>query len=332
MHTLAGNRALPTKSRDSDLAKKQSKGMTRQRPQRILRLTLGVFWVIAGLLQAQPDMFTTDFYANYPPKIMESLLQSVADGQPDWLANAVHFGMAVWAHHPILYNVGAILIQVGIGVVLIFGPSKRWQRTGLWVSIIWGTLVWVFGEGMGGLFTGSTFFDGWPGAVLLYVLGAAMLLAPDRLWQGNQMQRILRWSLVVFWLVMAVIQALPSSGFWQSGGLMSQFANAGSLPQPEFLAIPIQSFSLITLHQPVLWNAVFVGIMILLSLGYMIVPRRRWLMIVALLWLFWSWWFGQDFGAIFSGMGTDVNSLPLLMLYTVVYWTLARPLNNKPEA
>lgn len=323
MLSFIENLFLPTRNHKPLLAQ-YSQPTPTIAPKRFLRITLGVLWIIAGLLQAQPDMFTTDFYANYPSKVMESLLQSVADGQPKWLDALVHFGMFVWAEHPIFYNIGAILVQIGIGSILLFGPAKGWSKFGLWTSIVWGTGVWVFGEGMGGLFSGATFFDGWPGAVILYVLGAAMLLAPDRLWHEHHIERVLRWFLVVFWFVMAGVQALPSSGFWQSGGLMNQFANSASLPQPGILSAPIQSFSYATLHHPILWNTVFIGVMCILALGYLVSPRSRWLTIFAGIWLFWSWWFGQDFGTVFSGLGTDVNSAPLLMMFTIAHRMMAR--------
>lgn len=315
--------------RHESLLSQHSLEQASDNPQRFLRIALGVFWIAAGLLQAQPDMFTTDFYANYPPKVMESLLQSVADGQPNWLAALIHFGMSVWAQHPIFYNVGAILIQVGIGVLFIFGPSEGWKKFGLWTSVVWGTGVWVFGEGMGGLFSGSTFFDGWPGAVILYVLGGILLLVPNRLWQGHQIQGFLRWFLAAFWFLMAVIQALPSSGFWQADGLMSQFANSSSLPQPGILAGPIQSFAYAALHHPIFWNTVFIGVMGVLALGYLVHTHRRWFLVAGLVWLFWSWWFGQDFGTVFSGLGTDVNSAPLLMMFTIVHWMMTHRIEQK---
>jgi hypothetical protein len=41
------------------------------------------------------------------------------------------------------------------------------------------------------------------------------------------------------------------------------------------------------------------------------------------------WAVGQDFGGIFTGVGTDPNTGPLLALLAAVYWP--RPASSAPE-
>ena len=171
----------PLEARDFSLSTQTE---IRHSGRQILRYGLGGLWILDGLLQAQPNMFTTDFYAWYPPRIMESVLQTAADDQPAWLAAVMKDSAHIWGLHPILFNVGAILIQLLIGVLILFGRFGRVTRSALWLSIVWGAAVWVFGEGMGGILTGSTYFDGAPGAVLLYVIGAMLLLMPAQRWQS----------------------------------------------------------------------------------------------------------------------------------------------------
>ena len=282
--------------------------------RRLLRYGLGILWVSAGLLQTQPDMFTPDFYAWYPPKIMESVLQSVADGQPGWLASLIHAGSYLWGLHPVLFNIGAIITQLFAGSLLLFARSRGGVRFGLWLSVAWAAMVWIFAEGMGGLLTASTYFDGAPGAAFLYIVAALLLLLPERHWRSRRIHRGLQFALAGFWFWMDVLQALPTSGFWMAGTLFSQFANAAATPQPYVLSFPMQVFALLTNMHPVGWNLLFVTIMMILSLGTVLWLRQRWFLVFSLAWFGWSWWFAQDFGNLFSGIGTDVNSIPVLAL------------------
>lgn len=294
----------------------------------LLRYGLAILWIVDGILQAQPEMFTTDFYANYPNNVMESVLQSVADGQPGWLSGLVHFGMWVWGFHPILFNVLAIAIQVGIGLALVIRGSKKVEQAGLWASVLWGLVVWVFGEGMGGILSGSGYLDGWPGAVLLYVLSSIVLLLPEDVWSSGRVQQIFRWGFAVFWTGAAILQLSPSTGLWLRDDMMSQFANPATLPQPQFLSAPIQQFSLWSADHAVLVNLALGCIMLYLAVGYVVFIQRKWFMWTAMVWLCWTWWFGQDFGGLFSGIATDFNSIAVLILWTVVVWNVNRTQQN----
>ncbi|MEB3103494.1 hypothetical protein [Ferviditalea candida] len=291
--------------------------------QRVLQYGLGILWLLDGLLQSQPLMFTTDFYALYPPNIMESLLQSATDGQPAWLAHLMELGIRMWAYAPVLFNIGAVVLQVAIGLCLLIGRSRKFIRAGLWVSIIWGIVIWIFGEGLGGLLADSpNYWDGFPGAAALYVIGAIFLLLPDKHWHSGLAARILQAGMGMYWLAMSIFQALPSSGYWNSDALATQMANAASLPQPHFLSAPIESFVYLTGDQPVLWNAILTLVLLLLAAVYLSGGFSRGVLWLSMLWLFWSWWFGQDFGGIFSGMGTDFNSIPVLALFTLAAWNV----------
>lgn len=293
-------------------------------PRQFLRYGLGFLWLVDGLLQAQPTMFSPDFYANYPNNIMASFLQSVADGQPIWLANAINWGARMWGHQPVWSNLLAIAVQVAIGFFLLVRVSKKFEQWVLWISIVWGLIVWYFGEGMGGILVGSAFFDGWPGAALLYVFTAGLLLLPEQAWGTQRVRLALRWGLAVYWLIMAVVQAIPDTGFWQGEQMMNQFANTATLPQPRWLSAPVQQFSILSSQHPLVWNSIFVAVMFFLSISYAFDLHHRIFSILVFVWLVWSWWFGQDFGGVFSGMGTDLNSIAVIILWTMTTWILYR--------
>ncbi|QQE77715.1 hypothetical protein [Alicyclobacillus sp. SO9] len=285
-----------------------------------LQRGLGILWLIAGLLQAQPLMFTTDFYAWYPSSIMESLLQNAVDGGPRWLVAIGHAGSAVWSTHPILFNVLVIVIQILLGLSLLVIKARKSTRFILWISIVWAIPVWVFGEGMGGFFTASSYFEGLPGAAFMYAVSAIILLLPEYFWEDGQAIRWMSVSTGMYWGVSAVYQVVPAFGYWGHYGLMELFGNSSSLPQPAILSLPIQSAALAISHHAVIWNAIFSAILILLAMASF---RNRWTRLsiwLTLLWLAWSWWFGEDFGGIFSGLGTDVNTIPVVGLWMVVLW------------
>ena len=82
--------------------------------------------------------------------------------------------------------------------------------------MVWGLIVWVFGEAFGGIFApGLTWLFGAPGAVLIYAAAGALLALPDRSWQTPKLGRAMLAGFGLFLVGMAVLQAWPGRGFWQ---------------------------------------------------------------------------------------------------------------------
>lgn len=287
----------------------------------ILWYGLGLLWIGDGLLQAQPAMFSPAFYALFPSSAMQSLLQENTGGQPAWVMDIVKIGIHLWSVQPTLFNALALLLQIGIGLALIFGRERRFGKIGLWVSLAWSAVVWAFGEGFGGVFTtDANYFGGAPGPALLYAAGAIALLLGVEEWSGGDVARWIRRGLLLFWALMAVFQALPLYGLWTRDGLMTLFANAAQTPQPLFLAGPIQVLALWTYQSPVAWNGIFTAVFLLIAAAFLFPSWPRSWKIAMMAWLAWSWWFGQDFGGILGGNGTDFSSAPLLALLTAASW------------
>lgn len=282
-----------------------SNGATGDGSRAVLWIGLGLLWLVDGLLQFQPAMFTHQF--------VDQVLQPAAEGQPQWFAALLQLGAALWLQHPILANTGAAIVQLGIGGLLIAGRERRWGRIGLWLSIAWGLNIWILGEGLGGLLVGSaTGITGAPGSVLVYVAGAVLLLLPTMRWAPGSAGRVAARVLGVFWLAMAVLQALPSAGYWTGQQLGTLFATVAGLPQPAVLAAPIEGMSAVALAAPIVCNACFVAIMACLGWAFLTGKVQRWTFALAGGWLLFTWWLGQDFGAVFTGTSTDPNTaLPL---------------------
>src|SRR6202034_1416177 len=147
----------------------QSRFPLAVRSQRALQIILGLFWILDAALQFQPFMFGQGFVQN-------NILAN-ASGQPFVLGDLItHIGnfvspdIAVW-------NTFFALIQLFIGVGLLF---RRTVRPALAVSFFWVLGIWLFGEGLGMLLTGTaTALTGAPGSVLMY--GLLGLMAWPRL-------------------------------------------------------------------------------------------------------------------------------------------------------
>ena len=284
-----------------------------------LRWAIGIIWIVDGLLQAQPAM---------PGGFAKNVVQPLAAGQPHLLANLLNWEVYFWQAHPLDLAVATVFIQVGLGVAILAGGDSAIGKFGLWASIAWGLFVWVGGEALGNvLASGATELMGAPGAVLVYVAAAALLLAPRRIWEGGRAYRVMRIGVGSVLLFGALLQAIPSEGFWTGRGLSAMFLAMGHVPQPGFLSRPVIAVAHLAQSQPIVLNSVFIAVMAVIGIGLISgrVPRR-WT-IAALVWLGIAWWIGQDFGALGSKTATDPNLSPLLAVMLICAWrgTQAQP-------
>ena len=139
--------------------------MTRRR----LQITLGLLWLLDGILQFQPSMFTATFYG--------MMLRMGPTEPPGWLWDLGSRVEPVVTAHSALANAAFATVQVLIGVGLLW---RRSTRVALAVSVPWALTVWLFGEAAGGLFSpGASALTGAPGAALVYI-AVALVLWPRR--------------------------------------------------------------------------------------------------------------------------------------------------------
>ncbi|NNN03011.1 MAG: hypothetical protein HKL87_03335, partial [Acidimicrobiaceae bacterium] len=99
--------------------------------RRGIQLSLGGLWLLDGLLQWQPFMFTRGF-AN-------SVLHPTLSGQPAVLAEVLRVAQTPFSVAPVETNLLAAVIQVLLGVGLLRG---RHPRAYLLASMLWGVGVW----------------------------------------------------------------------------------------------------------------------------------------------------------------------------------------------
>lgn len=273
---------------------------------------LGILWIIDALLQAQPIMFTTSFISN--------VLAPAAAGQPAWIVTPMLGGMRLWEQAPFLWNLGAIGVELLIGCLLLAGYSRpTWGRSGLILSVVWGLLVWCFGEGLGGLFVGSpTYLSGAPGSALLYVLLAGALLLPSAVWSSRHFLLVLRRAVGALWAVGALLQLAPL--YWSPLGLASVLQNVAMMPLPSGLAALDAQLVASMASAPALWNGAMSAVMFGLAGAFLLGRGGRPLYIFALAWLTFLWVVFQGVGMIFSGMATDPNTPLLWALLMLPGW------------
>jgi hypothetical protein len=293
-HTRTPERAEIAKSQPSSIPSRS-----------FLRALLGSLWLLDGLLQAQPSM---------PGSFANRILAPIATGTPSWLAAVIHWEIGIWQAHPVHLAVATVLIQAGIGVSILAGGDTRLGRWGLWASVIWGALVWVLGEALGGLLApGASLIAGAPGSVLAYVAAAGLLLAPAEIWRSGRVVRLIEVGIGATFLLGVLLQTIPEEGFWNSTGIGGLFAAMARAPQPGALSEPIRAFASLVAADPLLWNALLTSSMVVIGVAYCLGGGGRALAVATVVWLAFAWWFGQDFGAPGTGVTTDPNLAPLLV-------------------
>jgi hypothetical protein len=301
-----------------------------------LRHILGGLWLLDGLLQLQPGMFTMNLVTG----IMAPNLQ----GQPAPVTASLHWIVQIVTQHLALINWTIALIQIAFGICVVAGYRLRAL---LIMSVIWALVVWYAGEGMGLLLTGqATTLSGAPGAVLLYALLAlalyprqkpqvavtstereipaqGILIESTCLLSRNHLRRVL----AGFWLLAALLQLQPY--WWQPEHIAQAIQGVEGLGT---LSGMLVSPSLQWLADAASGRETAINLsLILLSLGLafgLIIVKKgrlfRSLLLLSILLSLLIWWATEAFGMIFTGMATDVNSGPLVILVALACWPVAR--------
>ncbi len=282
------------------------------RSYRFLRVGLGVLWIIDGILQMQPGMFTRGFVTN--------VLSPVMSGQPSWIVTLMQGGIHLWMQLFSVSNMMSTLIQLLIGVLLLC--TKGLGRTiGLYLSLLWAIVVWAFSEGFGSIFAGSpTILTGAPGSALFYAIASVLLLLPTYVWSTEMISRFVRYMGSVYLLLATLWQALPSSGYFQGSNLSGIFTQASQLtPQPGFLIAVLSAMADVAAAHAIIFNIVLSSLLAIVAVLWFARNRSLVTLVIALALCFAIWFFGQDFG-IFGGFATDVNSAPIFGLLLITGW------------
>jgi hypothetical protein len=311
MSEVAAPRARP--ARRSGLGAEAE--VTRRAPdvRRVLQLVLAGIWLFDALLQYQAFMFSKGF---------SQMIGGTASGNPGVVASPITWNATLVAHHAVPVNSIFATIQLLLAIGIAWRPTVR---LALAASIAWAVGVWWFGEGLGMVLTSTASpLTGAPGAVILYALLAALLWPADRERAapftaaravGAPAARAL-W--LVLWLSLAYFALLPASRAPQ--GLNGTIAGMES-GEPGWLAALDRGAASLVAHQGLAASIVLAAALVIIAAGvYLPPPGAKATLALAIVVAAVIWVFGEAFGTILTGGGTDPNSGPLLILLALTYW------------
>src|SRR5947208_3485260 len=77
---------------------------------------------------------------------------AAAGESPHWVQALVNWAGTSWSYHPVQAGAAAVWVQVGIGLWLLVAPRGIMSRLAGVAGVVWGLIVWVFGEAFGVIF------------------------------------------------------------------------------------------------------------------------------------------------------------------------------------
>jgi hypothetical protein len=283
--------------------------------RRALRLVLAAGWLLDGLLQYQPFMYTRAF--------APQMLASTAHGNSFVIDRPITWDATLVGNHLALLNTIFATIQLLLGLGIAFRPTAR---LALATSVAWSVAVWWFGEGLGGVLNGRADpLNGAPGAVLIYGLVAVLLWPADRPGRtapfvaaravGVPVARTL-W--LVFWLSQAYFVLTPANRAAQATSSMIAAVEGG---EPAWLQALMRGAASVTAQQGLATSIVLAIAFTLIAAGVFLPPvPARATVLLAIVISVLIWVFAQALGGIIASGATDPNSGPLLVLLALCYW------------
>jgi cytochrome oxidase Cu insertion factor (SCO1/SenC/PrrC family) len=278
--------------------------------RRFLRIGLGLLWLLDGLLQAQPAM---------PAGFVAHTLTPGISSSPRWLVDVIQPSAQAWADHPVTADAVTVSIELGLGLLLLLGGRGLLARSALWASLAFSAVVWVGGEFFGGMLApGASWLTGAPGAILVYVLAAALLLVRWDRWNSGEAGKLARRAGGMWILAAATLQALPWEGNWSGRGLSAAFGISAHNNQPAVFLRPITVASQLALSHPITVNAAVVAILVTICVGLLLSPAPAFVAAGITMCLA-TWWLAQDFGVL-GGLATDPNAALPMALVLAAGW------------
>jgi hypothetical protein len=294
----------------------------RQAPdaRRVLQLALAGIWLLDAALQYQAFMFS---------KAFGQMLAATAPGNPGVIASPINWDARLIEQHTVLLNAIFATIQLLLAIGIAWRPTLR---LALAASVAWSLGVWWFGEGLGGVLSGSASpLNGAPGAVIIYALLAVLLWPADRgrtpapfaaaRAVGAPVARAL-W--LALWLSLAYFALLPGNRAPQALNGMIAGMESG---EPGWLAAIDRAAASLVAHQGLAASIVLAAALVIIATGVYL-PRTpaRGVLVLAIVVAAVIWLVGEAFGGILAGGATDPNSGPLLALLALTYWPVSTTL------
>jgi len=282
--------------------------------RRVLQLALAAIWLLDAVLQYQSFMFSKGF---------SQMLAATAPGNPTVIASPITWDARLIAHNSVALNTIFATIQLLLALGIAWRPTVR---VALAASVAWALGVWWFGEGLGEVLTpAASPVNGAPGAVIIYALLAVLLWPSDRYTAtapftaaravGAPVARAL-W--LVLWASLAYFALIPGNRAPQA--LHDMIGGMASGEPGWLVALDNHAASLLA-HQGLAASIVLAVALVVIAIGvYLPRPASRATVVLAIVVAALIWVFGEAFGTILTGGGTDPNSGPLLILLALAYW------------
>jgi hypothetical protein len=291
---------------------------------RALQLGLAGMWLLDGVLQFQPFMYTRAF---------TQMLASSAAGNPSVIARPITWDANLVQGHLTLLNTIFATTQLLLGLGIAFRPTVR---PALAASVAWSLAVWWLGEGFDGILSGtSSPVGGAPGAVILYALLAVLLWPAKRPGTpppfvaaravGARAARAL-WLLL--WLSLAFFALTPAN---RAPGALSGALTDAAAGEPGWLAGLDRHAASLVAGQGLAASVALAAAFVVIAAGVFL-PRRaaRAAIVLAIALAALIWVVGQALGMILAAGATDPNSGPLLILLALAYWPAGAPAPASP--
>ena len=291
---------------------------------RALQLGLAAMWLLDGVLQFQPFMYTRAF---------AQMLASSAAGNPPFIARPITWDANLVQSHLALLNTTFATVQLLLGLGIAIRPTVR---PALAASVAWSLAVWWLGEGFDGLLSGSSSpVGGAPGAVILYALLAVLLWPADRPGAPPPFvaaravgARAARTLWLVLWLSLAFFALTPAN---RAPGALSGALTDAAAGEPAWLAGLGRHAAALVAGQGLAASVLLAVSFVMIAAGVFL-PRRaaRAAIALAIVVATLIWVIGQALGMILATGATDPNSGPLLILLALAYWPAGTPTSAFP--
>jgi hypothetical protein len=282
---------------------------------RTIQIALGLMWIVDGLLQLQPKMFSTAFATQ--------VLAPSAQGQPAVLAWPLHELVHLVSRQPVGFDVVFAAVQLLIGIGML---TRSTVKPALALSMMWVAGVWALGEGFGMLFTGTASpLTGAPGGVLLYgVLGVVV-------WPRRRSDTVLdpqasaasggflgetwaRAAWAALWITMGGLWLIPAN---RNGSAIAAQIERAATNSPRWLG----HVGLMVAHSvngtgPAVATVLAIA-SVSIGLGPLVTRYPTAFLVAGSALSIDFWLLGQSMGGFVTGMATDPNSAPLFVLLAV---------------
>lgn len=284
--------------------------------RRWLQLGLAAIWLLDAVLQLQSFMFGKGF---------SQLLAGTASGNPWFVADPITWSARLIANHPTWTNAAFASVQLFIGVGIAWRPAVK---VALAASIPWALGVWWFGEGFGGVFSGTADpMMGGPGAVLIYAILAVLLWPTDRDGPFEAARPLGATPARLVWLILwgglAGFSIGPAAS--RSSQATRDMITGMASGEPGWLASLDRNAANLVAGQGTTVAVILAVVLSLVAAGvFLPVPGARAALVLAVVVAAFVWVVGENFGGILTGSGTDPNTGPLLMLLAAAYWPTTR--------